>query len=351
MADNYDYLNRAELIVLLQHQEQALREWKIKSEPADEQKKTTHNSIKNELEEAVRLLKEKLKSTNTPGQVSNFPGTGNQQVVREWTKAQKRQTIMQDVASVGKLNISNIERWITEIDQIYILEIRDDDTFTEEFVKILMRQLPTTIYSQLNESGKEIKSWTDLRSYLVLNFGSKISIYQHLTKLNDLQLQRNQNVSTFAAQLEEQTYIASLHISKKFKEINNTEITAQHVFKMLGALILSIRIRSLYPKIYHSMVKDMDKHWTATSLAAECQDFLDRLGPDSSYSEVYLAKQDGTSNAKKERDILSLEKLKEKVKHEVCKSFARTGTCKYGDKCFRRHIEGTYDTEDETNFQ
>ena len=138
MADKYEYFNRAELIKMLLEKENNLREWRIKSEPADKQKKTTHDSIKGELEEAVQQLKEKLKSTKphvTTGQVANPTSTGNQQVVREWTKAQKRQIIMQDVASVGRLVISNIERWITEIDQIYSLEIKDDDTFTEEFVK------------------------------------------------------------------------------------------------------------------------------------------------------------------------------------------------------------------------
>ena len=352
MADDYDTFNRAELIAELRYKENSLREWKIKTEPNEEEKKQAHATIQAELEAVVELLKGKIKKAIvTSGSSSSPPGTSNQQVVQEWTRAQKRQIIAMDVASVGKLAVSNLERWISEVDRVHTLEIlNDDNTFANEFTKMVKRQLPSTIYSQLVDSGTKTDSWSELRKYLVENFGSKISIYQHLTKLNDLQLHQGENISTFASKLEEQLYIASLHISKKYKESNSAEISSQQVFKVIGAMLLSIQLRERHPKVYRAMVKGMDKHWTATSLAAEAANYLDRIGPDISQNETYIvqpkksAKQTSKASKKnsvqhKEREILSLDKLKEKVKDQVCRNFAKNGECKYGNRCFRKHIK------------
>ena len=334
-----------------------LLELRMKPEPTEEDKKPTHLAIKNELEKELQLLKGKLQATDTPvaaGVVSNQSGTGSQQVVQEWTKAQKKQILSQEVNSIGKLVVSNLERWISDIDRIHKLEIQDDESYEEDFVKMVIRLLPSAIFSQLSDSGIATKSWSDLRSFLVLNFGSKISIYQHLTKLSDFHLQRGENVSTFASRLEEQAYTAWIHIMKKFKVANNnSDITGHAVFKLFAAMMCSLQIRQRYPKVYQSMVKNMDKHWTATSLAAEAQDYLDRL-PDISQDQTFLVQPKRNSKqvskalktnsvqSKQDRDARSLDKLKEKVKNEICKSFAKTGSCKYGERCFRKHIKESY---------
>ena len=198
MADRYENYTRSELMAELRDKETHLRNWKIKPDPTDETKKTAQKQIITDLDTVVKQLEERVKNTSMipsgpTGNPPNQAGTPNQQMLQEWSKAHKRQLIAQDVSAVGKLVVSNLERWIAEIDRIHTLEIADDIDYAEDFCKMVKRQLSPTIYSQLTESGVETKSWSELRSYLVLNFGSKISIYQHLTKLNDLELTKNEN--------------------------------------------------------------------------------------------------------------------------------------------------------------
>ena len=363
MADRYENFTRSELLAELRDKENALRNWRIKPDPTEENKKQAQQEIIEGLENVVKVLEDKVKSkaitpntAHTIANQSNQTITPNNQMITEWSRAHKRQLINQDVSAVGKLVISNLERWISEIDRVYKLEIEDDASYSEDFCKMVKRLLPSTIYSQVAESEADTGTWTNLRSHLILNFGSKISIYQHLTKLNDLEMGRNENVSTFAAKLEEQLYVASMHIMKKFREINKSEMSTQQVFKVIGAMLLSIQIRNNHPNVYRSMVRSMDKHWCANTLAAECQDYLDRLGPSYLQNQTYIAQESeksrttSTNNDKKKFNKQrrgkytpeQLTALKEKVKDQVCHKYEQTGHCPYKDKCFRKHIKRTF---------
>ena len=338
----------------LRLKEKTLMEWKVKDEPTGEEKKTTQAGIITELENVVHLLKDKINVTALVP--AGQPAGSTNTVVTQYTRTSKQALLAQYVAQVGQLIVPNLDRWISEMDRIHTLEIKEDTEFEEDFVKMVKRQLPPNIFTQLSESGTEAKTWTALRTYLVSNFGSKISVFQHLTKLHDLQLRKGENVSTFASKLEEQLYSASLHIMKAFKSNNNntTEMSSQHVFKLFGAMLLSVQLRNTHPTVYRSMVKNMDRHWSATSLAAESQDYLDRLGPGVPENQTFMAqpkfkrenKQKTSSDMDNKNPKLEkgLQRLKEKVKHEICRQFSTEGKCKYGERCFRRHVKQSFCT-------
>ena len=90
------------------------------------------------------------------------------------------------------------------------------------------------------------------------------------------------------------------------------------------------------------MVKNMDKHWTATSLAAESQDYIDRIGPGDIENHAFMAQPKTEKKPKKRGTEADLERLREKVKDQICREYSQTGQCKYGKNCFRRHQEKAY---------
>ena len=353
MAEKYGNYTRSELIDELRLKEASLMEWKIKPDPTEGDKKTEQTAIIASLEETVTALRLKVNSAIVP--VGG--ATSNSDVMERYASATKRQLVAQYVQNVGILQIQRLENWICEFDRIKSLEV--DEAMEGDFVKMVKRQLPQTVFSTLNESEEATDTWATLRCYLVKHFGSKISVFQHLTKLHDLQLQRGESVSTFASKLEEKLFAASVHVMKTYrKENNNAEMTTSQVFKLLGASLLSVQVRNAHPSIYRSMIKSMDKHWTATSLASEAQDYLDRLGPSMQENQTFMAqpkKKIESTKTKTSTDAdkgskrstkgnNSLEKLKEKVKDQICREFAESGTCKYGERCFRRHEKTSYYT-------
>ena len=146
MADRYENFTRSELLAELRDKETALRNWRIKPDPTDENKKQAQQEIIEGLENVVKVLEDKVKSkaitpntAHTIANQSNQTITPNNQMITEWSRAHKRQLINQDVSAVGKLVIANLERWISEIDRVYKLEIEDDASYSDDFCKMVKR--------------------------------------------------------------------------------------------------------------------------------------------------------------------------------------------------------------------
>ena len=119
-------------------------------------------------------------------------------------------------------------------------------------------------------------------------------MFQHLTRLWNLEAKSEEKLTDFAAKLEDQVHTASTHIKKLFTK-NHTksneadvEMTADDVFKLVGAMLTSIQVKKNHEDIFRSMIKKMDTHWTASSLAADAQDYIDRLDTNSNITKTGL---------------------------------------------------------------
>merc|ERR1711911_237553 len=117
-----------------------------------------------------------------------------------------------------------------------------------------------------------------MKKYLIENHGSKITMFNILTDSG--------------ARLEEAAYKALLHIRKSFgKEHKNADDTAkamtdEDVFKLFTAMLASLQARKEHEEIFKQMIKHMDKHWSASSLLADAQDYVDRLGSNQNATKT-----------------------------------------------------------------
>mgnify|MGYP001292404235 CR=1 FL=1 len=258
------------------------------------------------------------------------------------------------------------------------------------------------MYEQMDKSGTATTTWTEMKKYLVENHGSKITMFQHLNRLWQLEIKADEKLTDYGARVEEQVHKASLHIMKKFgkdhKKADDTpkDMAAEDVFKLIGAMLASLQVRKEHEDVFKSMIKGMDKHWTASSLLADAQDYVDRLGANHNATKTGVevafhstSNKNKSSNQKKSstkstsdesskvfKDLqkqleanakaiqsltltnksaqtgersgdfssISKEEIKKIIKagkqlpkdQQICISFLK-GNCKYGDKCFRIH--------------
>ena len=63
-------------------------------------------------------------------------------------------------------------------------------------------------------------------------------------------------------------------------------MTAEDVFKLIGAMLVSLQVQKEHEFIYRAMIKSMDKHWSAGSLLADAQDYVDRLGSSNNATKT-----------------------------------------------------------------
>merc|ERR1712226_1162965 len=100
----------------------------------------------------------------------------------------------------------SMERFVAQMDQIYEVEVKDQVTelpkLEDEFVRATKRLLINTMFSQMNKSSEDTSTWESLKKYLITNHGSKITMFQHLTRLWNLEPKAEEKLTDFAAKLD-----------------------------------------------------------------------------------------------------------------------------------------------------
>jgi len=307
MSD-YSFLTRSELIQLLMHNKTELNKQLVKTEPTDAPGKKSLLDIKKRLETDIKAIEAKLKETVPPAPVaaaSEATPAGDQTLTlaneQALMKSMQEQATVQNlldvIRNVPKMVIGDsMERFVADMDQIYEVEVKDQvaglQKLEDEFVRATKRLLINTMFSQMNKSTEDTSTWESLKKYLITNHGSKITMFQHLTRLWNLEPKSEEKLTDFAAKLEDQVHTASAHIKKLFTKNHSksnepdVEMTADDVFKLVAAMLTSIQVKKNHEDIFRSMIKKMDTHWTASSLAADAQDYIDRLDTNSNITRT-----------------------------------------------------------------
>ena len=294
----YSYLTRSELVTMLMNKENELTKQKLKTEPAAADAKKNWIEVKASLETDITAIQNRLKETMPTATTPPVPADGEQSVTplatdQTMIKSMKEQSIIQNlldvIRTVTKMATGDsMEKFIAEMDQIYQVEVEEQlqelPKLEDEFVRGTKRLLPHVMFSQMSKSGQDTTTWDNLKKYLITNHGSKITMFQHLTRLWNLEAKPEDKLTDFGAKLEEETHTAAMHIKKLFTKNHTKEgqtdiqMSADDVFKLMAAMLASIQVRKNHEDIYKAMIKKMDNHWTASSLVADAQDYVDRLG-------------------------------------------------------------------------
>ena len=58
------------------------------------------------------------------------------------------------------------------------------------------------------------------------------------------------------------------------------------VFLLITAMLASLQVQKEHEEIFKQMIKHMDKHWSASSLLADAQDYVDRLGSNQNATKT-----------------------------------------------------------------
>ena len=297
--NEYAYLTRVELCDKLDKLEERLDNAMIKAEPTVEAEKQAAANLKTRLETQITNVKAALQArmvvatqaqaAAAQAQAAAAQPTHDLDMVKTMKETATIQNLLDVVRAVPKLNVGDsIERFVSELDQIYKVEVQPQvgeiQSLENEFVRAAKRLLTYSMYEQMDKSGTATTTWTEMKKYLVENHGSKITMFQHLNRLWQLEIKADEKLTDYGARVEEQVHKASLHIMKKFgkdhKKADNTpkDMAAEDVFKLIGAMLASLQVRKEHEDVFKSMIKGMDKHWTASALLADAQDYVDRLG-------------------------------------------------------------------------
>ena len=360
-----DYLNRQELINERARCSSELNQLKVKKE--DQSVKENVDQIKNDLNGIIQKCDERLKAqkedktvrdSNNSAQNTVSTSSNGEVMIQSMQKNAKMQQILDTVRTTDKLKTGDsIETFVCGLSQLYSIEVKPQlgilPNLETEFVNCAKGLLTYPMFTQLEKSGESATTWSELEKYLISTHGSRISNFQHLHRLWNCQLQEGERFCDFGARLEEKIHHASMHIQQSFKKKHGgADMTATDVFALMGAMLAALQIKSSHEDAYKSLIKTIDKNWSASTVLSDAADYADKMqsgefaSPTVYHAKVAISKdkKKKQQDKKPETKISSkkssdrLEEYKKKCANQICEAFLK-GNCKYGNRCFRIHPE------------
>ena len=269
----YSGLSRSEILELIKQQKTAILQTKIDMEPADNpQAQLIISELKTDLHKLLTALQTTAhdRSHTLQQHTTNYELLLRQQSLRDATKSIR-------TFEPG----SDVNRFITDLNKAYTIhvkpELREYPAMEKEFVKLAKQLLNEGIFQQMEDSRQPTSTFDELKAYLISTHGSQMTNFQYLSRAWDLQRHEGEKLTDFAGRLENTIREATVHITAKFKsDRQNAEMTAETAFSLMGAMLMSEKIKAWTPNIYPHLVKTMDRHYSAGGIASDAQRYLDR---------------------------------------------------------------------------
>ena len=376
MSGQYNIFTRAELITMLKETNAELTKLQateaVKPDAVNKQMITSLTTKSEDIRSAIISTQANTQSTFTSQQDYNF--------------IQLASTMASAVKDVKRLEPGiPAEDFIGSLRNVYDLlvkpEVSRHPRLEIEFLKQARLRMSETYNTQLSNSGVQITTFEEFRNYVTKTHGSQLTNYQLLSRAWDLELEPSESLTDFATKLELRMRDASQQIEARYKAEHtspgnqNPEMSSKAAFQLIGGMLMSEKIKQRSPVIFSHLVRSMDKHYSASTIAHEAKLYEERLGNQdytcetsfqannslSQYS-TYISKSNSGSQHRK-RQSHSNELTSDRFDYleaqsKVCFNFPRGKPCFY-NPCPFQHLEtyeahASYDigniSSDETDF-
>ena len=225
-----------------------------------------------------------------------------------------------------------VHGWINTIQAYYNLYVKNSGknkaVFEGHFVQTTLSKIQPDYLNAMTNGDTEIKTFDAMKKYLKENHSSKLSIYQVLDTVWDMQKMDVESLRDFGHRLDDKAVEAESIIKAVFDNTIRSQdpsksLTKTSVFKLVSGQVFLQFLKINQCNVYNHIVNDLDATWSAAEIALKAMSYSDRLKTED---EEHQSK-----GAVFHSNRTSEEKL--------CKYFL-TGGCKYGEKCQFKHDDG-----------
>jgi len=232
-----------------------------------------------------------------------------------------------------------VHGWINTIQAYYNLYVKNSGknkaVFEGHFVQTCLSKIQPDYLNAMTNGDTEIKTFDAMKKYLKENHSSKLSIYQVLDTVWDMQKMDVESLRDFGHRLDDKAIEAEGIIEATFDNTIRSQdasksLTKTSVFKLVSGQVFLQYLKANECNVYNHIVNDLDATWSAAEIALKAMSYSDRLKTED---EEHQSKG-AVFHSKKKSE-------------EICKYFL-TGGCKYGKKCQYKHDDGLRKYLDET---
>ena len=229
-----------------------------------------------------------------------------------------------------------VHGWLNTLEAYYNLYVKQSGksktTFETHFVQSAMAKIQPDYLNAMVNGEKQIRSFDEMKRYLKENHSSKLSIYQVLDTVWDLQKLDVENLRDYGHRLDDKAIEAKGIIEAIFDNTmaasdDGKKLTAEGVFKLVSGQVFLQYLKTKERNVYNHIVNDLDSTWSAAEIALKAMSYSDRLKPDE--SEYQAPSLKATFSAT----------VKDKKSDVICRDYL-SDECKFGNKCKFKHNEG-----------
>ena len=275
---------------------------------------------------------------------------------------------------------SEASDFVAELFNCYLNYVKGAPVLESRFVKAAISRLGTDYQRQLLHSGEPPETWDQLKSFIELNYASKMTVYQKMHTLFELDPDHH-DWTAYATKLENRINSVFNFVSDAFsKEKGGAVLSAKKLMEVWAVMIFLEKLKdSDDAKAYDYIVGQLDSVWNLASVVTRAKGYLDRCIRDEDLANsihngsffgkgvpkrnsrgqspkrvVTVAKQEQKSSESSKKKN---EKHKEflawvKKNPGVCYGYAVKKNCRYEEKHGKPcpHSHGTSCTEENALF-
>ena len=236
----------------------------------------------------------------------------------------------------------DVHSFINALELYYDLYVGPNKSADMEkmFVRLSTGKMSVEYGSTMTKYKPPIEDFEAMKTYLKTHHASKMSCYQTLDGMWDLQMTEAENLRDFARRLDEkavesrniieakhETFLKNKSADKTLPADENEtadNMTSKDVFNMFSGQIFLQMLKAKSPHIYNQIVNDLDEVWNAVDIANLAMSYEDRMAKDSDQNQASVPSTLAADTKNAEKFV------------KTCWYFIN-GKCRNGDKCPRNH--------------
>ena len=261
---------------------------------------------------AIELMKTKINEILVVINAKNETKTADLKVQKEpKVQIQKElQIALRDNVPTFQSGV-DVHSFINALELYYDLYVAPNKSadFEKMFVRLSTGKMSVEYGSTMTKYKPAIEDFESMKSYLKTHHSSKMSCYQTLDVMWELQMLEAENLRDFARRLDEKAVESRNIIEAKFEcflksktadeniESADKNMTSKDVFNMFSGQIFLQMLKAKSPHIYNQIVNDIDAVWNAVDIANLAMSYEVRMAKDPDQNQA-LAPSSLTADSK-----------------------------------------------------
>ena len=175
-----------------------------------------------------------------------------------------------------------LSQFLEKLTQVYKEYVSSNPTAYEgSFVRDAKCQLSAGIHSNLTNSKETITTFDQFKKWLRKTYNSQLTAFQLLGAAWYTEFKTSDKFVIYAQTVEKELRTARDFIMAEYERRNKSKMTTEQVFDLIGAMLMTEKLKMYQPTIYRAMVKQMDGLETATAVATPAECYRDRFGGET----------------------------------------------------------------------